>query len=159
MNDLPYRKGVNAIVVDKNNNFLLVQKQNYDSHQWDFPGGGVEQNEKLETAMLRELEEEVGTNKFEIVEKSPHLLKYEWPKEAQEHAHNKHGKWWRGQEKHQFIVKFTGKKSDIQIQENEIRQIKWVPYNKLKDHLVFENQWKDAKRAIKDSDLIKVESK
>jgi len=43
MNNFPYRQGIHAIVLDKDNNILLVQKQGYGENQWDFPGGGVDE--------------------------------------------------------------------------------------------------------------------
>ena len=44
------------------NNVLLIQRNNtrfYDRY-WAFPGGRVESNENLESAIRRELQEEVG---------------------------------------------------------------------------------------------------
>ena len=72
MNDYPYRKGVNAVVVDSNNNFLIVQKQAYGDNQWDFPGGGLDDDETLEIGILRELKEELGTDNFCYSEAKSH---------------------------------------------------------------------------------------
>jgi putative (di)nucleoside polyphosphate hydrolase len=153
MKDYSYRQGVNAVVIDDNKNFLLVQKNAYSDNQWDFPGGGVEDNEKPEVAIIRELKEELGSDKFNIVKKSPYKIKFEWPDENIQAGYKKHGQWWRGQEKIQFIVKFTGNKDLIVLQKEEIRDIKWVRYDKLKDHLVFEGQWENAKKVIEDAKL------
>lgn len=154
MNNFPYRPGVNAIVINKNNEFLLVQKQSYGKNQWDFPGGGIEENENPKEGVLRELEEELGTTKFSIVKKSPFINKFDWPIEAQEKGFKKQGIWWQGQEKHQFIVRFEGNKKDIHPQEKEIKQVKWVSYEELKNHLVFEGQWENAKKTIEEANLI-----
>lgn len=145
---LPYRQGVNAFVIDGQGNFLLVQKQSYGEHQWDIPGGGLDEGEALEKGILRELEEELGTQKFKILAKSPHVDRYEWPKEARERGHKKHSIWWRGQEKYQYLVKFSGKKEEIKPQEEEIRLIKWVPYEQLEEHMIFDGQWDSAKEAL-----------
>ncbi len=153
MENQTYREGANAIVIDKDNNFMLVQKQNYGKGQWDFPGGGLEENEDPRTGVLRELEEELGTKDFKIIKKSPYINQFEWPKEAREHGFKKHGNWWKGQKKYQFIVKFTGNKKDITFQKEEIRKIKWVPYNELEKHLVFENQWNKANKAIEEANI------
>ena len=153
MNSFPYRMGVHAIVLDGNNNILLVQKQRYGDNQWDFPGGGVENGEKLKDAVLRELKEELGSNTFEIIKESPFIDRFEWPTEDQQRGYDKHGKWWRGQEKHQFITKFTGNKDELIIQEKEIKKIIWVPYSKLKSHLIFEGQWENAKKVFEELGL------
>jgi len=95
MSEFPYRKGANAVVVDSNNLFLIVQKQNYGDNQWDFPGGGLEDDEDLSSGILRELREELGSSDFEIIRISPYRDVFEWPKESQERGFAKHGKWWR----------------------------------------------------------------
>ena len=153
MNEYPYRKGVNAVVIDSNNNFLIVQKNAYGDNQWDFPGGGLEDDELPEEGILRELEEELGSDKFEIIKQSPIIIKFEWPQENVEDGYRKHGKYWRGQEKLQFIVKFIDEKDILIIQEEEIKKIKWVKYSELKDHLIFEGQWENAKKVIENANL------
>ena len=146
----PYRQGVKAFVIDTQGNFLLVQKQSYGKNQWNIPGGGLEDGETIEKGILRELEEELGTHDFKILAKSPHVDRYEWPEKAQEKGHKKQGKWWRGQENHQYLVEFSGKKEKIKLQEEEIRVIKWVPYRQLKLHMVFDGQWNNARETLED---------
>ncbi len=148
MPKLTYRKGVDAIVIDSNNNFLLVQKNVYDNNQWAFPGGGVEEGESLESAILRELKEELGTTNFEILSLSPVKNIFEWPKENRDWAYAKYGKRWAGQQKQQFIVKFTGTKKEIVLNNNELKRYKWVKYQDLEKHLVFDGQWENAKKVI-----------
>lgn len=153
MSDYPYRKGVNAVVVDSNNKFLIVQKKSYGNDQWDFPGGGLNEDETPETGILRELKEELGSDNFIIVSQSPINIKFEWPQEAIDAGFRKHGKYWRGQEKYQFIVKFIGNVADLKLQEDEIKKIKWVKYAELSDHLIFEGQWENAKLVIENAGL------
>ena len=149
----PYRQGVNAFVIDNDTNFLLVQKVNYGKNQWEIPGGGIEENEDPKSGILRGLKEELGSTSFEIIKESPFKNKFEWPKEVQERGFAKHGKWWQGQEKHQFIIRFTGNKSEIIKQDEELREVKWVPVSKLKEHFVFEGQWENAKTVLRDFGL------
>lgn len=154
MNGFPYRKGVNAVVIDKDNLFLLVQKQNYGKNQWDFPGGGLENNESPQEGILRELKEELGSTDFKIIKQSPIKIKFEWPQKNIDTVFKKYGKWWRGQEKYQLIIRFTGDKNSLDLQEKEIRQITWVEYSDLERHLIFKGQWDNAKKVIEESRLI-----
>ena len=145
-----YRKGANAIVVDSENNFLIVQRTIYDIHQWDFPGGGIKENEIPEQTIIRELLEEFGTDKFNIITLSKHKIKFDWPQDIIEGYLRDKGKHYLGQEKYQFLVKFTGNKKDIVIDTTELAKIKWVKYKDLKQHLIFAGQWENAELVIKD---------
>jgi len=147
---LPYRQGVIAFLVDSERKFFLVQKLAYGNNQWDMPGGGLGEGEDPDIGVLREVEEELGTSGFEIVCKSSRIYKYEWPQDQILKAHEKYGKWWRGQEKYQYLVRFTGNKDDIILPADELKQGKWVRYEKLQAHMVFDGQWEEAKRTIEE---------
>lgn len=51
-----------AIIQDKAGRFLITQRAEDTSHAglWEFPGGKLEQNESPESALKREILEEVG---------------------------------------------------------------------------------------------------
>ncbi len=151
---LPYRKGVVGFVIDNENNFLLIRSINYKENEWSFPGGGIEENETPGAAILRELYEELGTDKFKIIKKSKFINKFEWDLEAIEWRFKESGITYRGQEQIQFLIKFYGNKSDIKIDNLEILQFKWVKYENLKEHLNFPNQWKNNKITI--AELLKI---
>lgn len=138
-NKLPYRKKSSAVIVDDENNFLLVQLHSYKDDNWNFCGGGIEEGEDEEKALLRELQEELDSSDFKIVKKSDHTKFYDWP-DWMIIGDIEKGKTniYRGQEESYFLVKFTGNKEDIKIQEDELRAVKWVKYDQLKDHLTFD---------------------
>ncbi|MDD2483127.1 MAG: NUDIX domain-containing protein [Candidatus Shapirobacteria bacterium] len=153
-NTLNYRKSTTAVIVNKENKILLTQKREYYDNEWDFPGGGVEENETDEQTILRELYEELGTNKFIIIKKSSRIDKYEWPNEVVERKLLEKGKTWRGQQRSQFLVKYLGDSSSINIQQDELKKAIWVNIKESFKYLVFPNQLKHTKELFKEFELL-----
>lgn len=88
---------------------LLVQLKDYAETDWNIPGGGIEKGETPENTIKRELKEELGTNKFEILGESKITTKYEWPDYVIAKRLKEEKSTYRGQEQSHFILKFTGK--------------------------------------------------
>lgn len=151
---LTYRQSVAALVVNANKNILLVQKKNYNYNEWDFPGGGVhlDMGENVEAAIARELEEELGTKDFEVVNKSKHVDQYEWPTSVIISELEKKGRTYRGTRRVQFLVKIGNERS-IATSSDEIKAIKWVSVNDLQKYMVFPNQLTNAQKLIKEFSL------
>lgn len=143
----PYRLGVNAIVVDNENSFLLVQKNGYKENEWNFLGGGREEGETLEQNLFRELNEEIGTTKsdFEIIGISSYKIEYDYPADT---ALRVNGGKYRGQSYDQVILRFIGNKSNLVFSTEEFRTHKWVRAEELESHLIFPNQFQNHQKAI-----------
>jgi putative (di)nucleoside polyphosphate hydrolase len=150
VSDLPYRQGVIGIIQNDNNEYLIVQMVSYGENQWRFPGGGVDEGETHKEALLRELKEELNCERFEVLAESTHINKYDWPESVILDQIKNKNRYFRGQEQKQFLVKFTGKDSDIIVDPVELRQIKWVPFSELEKHFVFENQWNLSKVVLEE---------
>lgn len=118
---LPYRNNVSCVVFRKDK-FLIVQLTDWKENWWKFPQGGVEKDETEAQAVKRELFEELGTRKFEIIGKSKFTNQYDWV----EKVIVEHGSKWRGQFQKFFVVEFKGEEEDINIDIDEVRKYKWV---------------------------------
>ena len=143
----PYRKGVNAIVIDKDNNFLLVQKNAYKENERNFLGGGREEGETLEQNLFRELKEEIGIDNtdFEMIGISSHKIEYDYLADL---ALKVNGGKYRGQSYEQVVLRFIGDEKKLVFTPEEFKAHKWVTANELTDCLVFPNQYQNHKKAI-----------
>ena len=122
-----YRKNVLGVVTKDNK--YLVQKNPRFNH-WQFPQGGIDQDESPEDAVIREVSEEVGCqqNKLSIIKKIPETHTYDAPPHAQLLQGNK------GQAQTAFLLEFKGVDSDFKFGEShEVEEIKWVAKGELLD--------------------------
>jgi len=62
-----YRKGVSAIIINKKNEFLLVNLKSFEDKYFAIPGGGVEREETLKDAVYREIKEELNIEKRSLL--------------------------------------------------------------------------------------------
>ncbi len=62
----PLREGVRAVILDPHDRILLVRFELPDGGLWATPGGGIESGETPESAIRRELHEEVGLVELEL---------------------------------------------------------------------------------------------
>ena len=150
----PYRQSTHAYII-KDGEILIIQKLSYKDNEWGLPGGGIEDNETASEAMLRELKEELGCDKFEIVKVSNIKYKYDWPDSAIEQRFKKDGKYFRGQELTQFLVSFTGEKDEIKKQDDEIRIAKWVSLSDMSKYFIFNGEMETVTNTLKDLQVFK----
>jgi putative (di)nucleoside polyphosphate hydrolase len=78
------------------------------------PQGGIDPGETPTQAALRELYEETGTDKAEILAESAHWHHYDLPPEIS--AHRIWGGRYRGQAQKWFAMRFLGEDEDIDIE-------------------------------------------
>ena len=62
-----YRKGVSVLIVNKKDEFLLVNLQSFKEHYFAIPGGGIDEGETFEDAVYREIMEELGIERGSLV--------------------------------------------------------------------------------------------
>ena len=101
-----------------------------NSTNWQFPQGGIDKNEDIFDAALRELYEEVGIeeNKIKLIKESDNWYKYDLPKKYKRNSFL--WKSFKGQKQKWFLFRLI---NDIQIHfqndpDNEFIDYKWVPY-------------------------------
>jgi len=92
---------------------------------WQMPQGGIDPGETPRQAALRELGEEVGTDKAEILAESRVLHRYDLPAEI---AGRMWGGRFRGQSQIWFAMRFLGEDLDINLKTEhpEFDAWRWV---------------------------------
>ena len=124
---LPLRIGVGIILLNEENKVFVGKRIDNPSKFWQMPQGGVNKNESTLNAAKRELEEETGIKSVEIIKELDEWLIYLLPK-------NLLGKIWkgkyRGQKQKWFIMKFLGKKKEINIKTKNPEFLDWKWINK-----------------------------
>lgn len=80
IDDEGYRSGIGIILVNANRQVFLGKRLGMDA--WQFPQGGVRQDETPAETMHRELQEEIGLNPedVKIMVESKEWLRYDLPK-------------------------------------------------------------------------------
>jgi putative (di)nucleoside polyphosphate hydrolase len=102
---------------------------------WQMPQGGIDPGETPREAAMRELCEETGTDKAEIIGESRVLHRYDLPADI---AGRMWGGRFRGQKQRWFAMRFLGQDIDIDIatQHPEFDAWKWVAPGDLPNLIV-----------------------
>ena len=102
---------------------------------WQMPQGGIDPGESPREAAFRELEEEVGTDKAEILAETQGWLHYDLPTDI---ASRMWSGRWRGQRQKWFLMRFTGEDADINpaTEHPEFDAWEWVEPERLPELIV-----------------------
>ena len=102
---------------------------------WQMPQGGIDPGESPREAAFRELKEEVGTDKAEILAETQGWLHYDLPSDI---ASRMWSGRWRGQRQKWFLMRFTGEDADINpaTEHPEFDAWEWVEPERLPELIV-----------------------
>ena len=111
---LPYRVNVGAVLFGRDGRVLIARRApgNAAAGAWQFPQGGIDEGEDPASAVLRELAEEIGTDRATILGEHPEWLTYDFPPDVQESAMR--GRY-QGQKQRWFALRFEGEEADIRL--------------------------------------------
>ena len=120
--DRPYRPCVGIMLVNNEGNVFVGKRIDNTSEAWQMPQGGIDEGENVITACMREMGEETGTQKAELISEHPDWLNYDIPQALSDRLWK--GKY-RGQKQKWMLLRFTGCDTDINIQTEEPEFIEW----------------------------------
>lgn len=123
--DLPYRPCVGIALFNADRKIFVGERID-NPGAWQMPQGGIDDGEDVRDAFYREMREEIGTDKAEIIKIMDRKLRYALPS----HLLGKlWGGRWGGQEQTWIAARFTGTDSDINIGAHnppEFQRWQWV---------------------------------
>jgi len=143
MESIPYRRGVQAYIINDKNELLLICAAG-DAKFWKIPAGGIEGSESPEETLHREMKEELDIE-VDVIMRCSFKNKFDWPEEFVRSKGSK----FRGQEQDIFIVNIK-KEQDIVPNNREVQEYRWVAFDKINDVLKLENQQESARRVLKE---------
>ena len=133
--DLPYRPCVGIMLFNKDGKVFVGKRLDQTVEAWQMPQGGIDKGESPREAALRELGEEVGTDKAAIIGEMEEWVTYDLPEHLIGVAF--HGKY-KGQRQKWFAMRFTGQDGDIDLaaHEPEFSDYRWISLEELPDLIV-----------------------
>ncbi|MBV5334528.1 MAG: RNA pyrophosphohydrolase [Sulfuricurvum sp.] len=129
-----YRPNVAAVIVsheypDKKE--IFIAERNDMNNVWQFPQGGIDEGESAEEALFRELKEEIGTKKVEIIAEYPDWIAYDFPS----HVAAKMTPF-AGQKQRYYLVRLKeGAKIDLDTKHPEFKQYRFVSMEELFENI------------------------
>jgi putative (di)nucleoside polyphosphate hydrolase len=125
-----YRRGVGIMLLDHQGRVFVGRRIDQPEEAWQMPQGGIDPGETPRQAAFRELQEEIGTDKAELLAESADWYSYDLPDDLR-------GKAWRGRYRGQtqkwFAMRFVGSDDDIDLATHhpEFNAWRWVAPDQL----------------------------
>jgi len=133
---LPLRPNAGAVLFNRRGLVFVARRADLPNAEgapggWQLPQGGIDGNEAPRAAVLRELAEEIGTDRFRIIGEHPDWLTYDLPPDLIGIALGGH---FRGQRQRWFALRFLGEDRDIRLDRDphpEFDAWRWAPLPEL----------------------------
>lgn len=135
--DKKYRPNVAAVIVSSsyplNCNVFIGQRLD-KKNSWQFPQGGIDEGESPKEALFRELKEEIGTKKIEIISEYPEWLSYDFPSQIKTEKMMKYD----GQIQKYYLVKLKNSaKINLNTKHAEFDEYKFIKIEEVLDYIIY----------------------
>ena len=131
---LPYRPCV-GIALTNSRGLVWIGRRVGTRDSWQMPQGGIDAGESPAEAVMRELQEETGVRRADVVVESKFWYCYDLPPAASGRALR--GRY-RGQRQRWFLLQFTGSDDEIDINDHhpEFSAWRWAEPKDIVDLIV-----------------------
>lgn len=132
-----FRKNAGVVLFNQAGKVLVCRRIHHKKADgWQFPQGGIEENETAVEAAQRELAEETGVTSVEFVAQIEEPLRYEFPAIVLKRF-KKIGRDFAGQDQYWSLFYFCGDNSEINLrshpEEIEFDQWEWTDLESTPD--------------------------
>jgi len=117
-----YRPCVGLMLLNPAGLVFIGERRGPLLNAWQMPQGGIDHGETPRTAAWRELKEEVGTDRADLLAESRQWLSYDLPPALRPARWNPRH---RGQSQRWFAFRFTGTDADIVLDAHEPEFARW----------------------------------
>jgi putative (di)nucleoside polyphosphate hydrolase len=117
-----YRPCVGLMLLNRAGLIFIGARRGPLAQAWQMPQGGIDRGEPPEQAAWRELREEVGTDRAELLAESRRWYAYDLPPDL---AARWQGGRYRGQRQKWFALRFLGEDRDIDLETHEPEFSRW----------------------------------
>ncbi len=126
-----YRENVGIVLLNSNNQVFWGRR--IGEKAWQFPQGGIQDNEDIEQAMYRELNEELGLlqEHVQVIARTVNWIYYDVPGLLNRANSSNSNNLYRGQKQIWYLLKFIGHDFQINIKKYkhpEFDAWRWVDY-------------------------------
>ena len=127
-----YRRCAGIFLLNDARHVFVGQRADTKSSAWQLPQGGIDDGEDPVAAGLREMQEEIGTNRASLLQSSRVWRAYDLPAAL---ARRMWGGRYRGQTQKWLAFHFDGSDADIRIdvKDAEFRAWRWQDPGELAD--------------------------
>lgn len=131
-----YRPNVAAIILSPKYPLvceLFIASRTDIKNAWQFPQGGIDKSETPREALFRELKEEIGTDRIDVVAEYPKWISYDFPNQVVKKMYP-----YDGQIQKYFLVRLQ-EQSEINIhtEEPEFDAYKFVQVEDLFNYITY----------------------
>ncbi len=125
-----YRRNVAAVILSSDYpaicRIFIAERSDIEG-AWQFPQGGIDEDETVKGALMRELKEEIGTDEVEIIDEYPEWISYDFPETVAQKMYP-----YDGQQQRYFLVRLKpGAVISLDTKVPEFSQYRFVDVKEL----------------------------